>query len=520
MLTPDDASGAYAVDETEARPAAARSDGRARAVVIGAGFGGLAAAVRLSAKGYAVTVLERLDGPGGRGYQYRRDGYRFDAGPTIVTAPFLFEDLWRTGGRDFAQDVTLKRLDPLYRIHFDDGETFDSSGDTEKMRAEVARISPDDLEGYKRFEKASEAIYDYAFAFAANQKCNTLWDLAKLMPNLIRLGGYKSPHYFVSERVKHEKLRFALSFHPLFIGGDPFNTSAFYCLINHLEQGWGVNYAMGGTGALVAALANLAEHAGARIRYDVTVAEILHDGAKATGVKLESGETLPAELVVSNADVATTYRKMLPGLARKRWTDAKLDRMGYSMSCFVWYFGTNKRYDDLAHHSIVLGPRYRPLIKDIFRKKKLTEDFSLYLYRPSASDPDVAPEGHDAYYALVPVPHLDSGDDWEAIGESYRQRVQKRLEETVMPGLGEHLTTSFFTTPKDFETRLLSERGAAFSFEPTLFQSGWFRPHNNSEELDRLFFVGAGTHPGAGLPGVIGSAKVLEDLCPEPATLV
>ena len=493
---------------------------RPKAVVIGAGIGGLAGAARLGAKGYDVTVLERLDGPGGRGYQHQRDGYLFDAGPTIITAPFIFEQLWRLCGRDFHEDVTLVPLDPLYRIIFDDGEVFNSSGDTEKMRAEVARISPSDLKAYKKFEKASERIYKYAFEYAANNKCNTLLDFLSLLPNLALLGGYKSPHYFVAERIKHEKLRFALSFHPLFIGGNPFNTSAFYCLINHLEQGWGVNYAMGGTGALIRGMAGLVEHVGGRIRYETTVAEITHDGKRARGVKLESGETLPADIVVCNADVAHTHKTMMPGLKRKVWTDAKLDRMNYSMSVFLWYFGANRRYEDVAHHSIVLGPRYRGLIDDIFHHKRMTEDFSLYLYRPSATDPSVAPEGHDAFYALVPVPHLDSGCDWEAQAEPYRQRVQKRLEETVLPGLGDHLTVSFMTTPKDFETRLLSEKGAAFSFEPTLFQSGWFRPFNNSQELDRLYFVGAGTHPGAGLPGVLGSAEVMEGLVPEPATLV
>jgi phytoene desaturase len=494
--------------------------GRPKAVVIGAGLGGLSAGARLGAKGYDVTVLERLDGPGGRGYQYERDGYRFDAGPTIITAPFVFEDLFALCGKDFHKEVTLKSLDPLYRIRFADGDHIDASRFPEKMYEQIERIAPGDLEAYKRFETESREIYEYAFAELAVKKSNTLWDLAKMMPNLIRLGGYQSPHFYVSRRMKHPKLRFALSFHPLFIGGNPFQTSSFYCLINALEQGWGVNYAMGGTGALVRAMADLIPAVGGRIRYDATVAEITHDGRRATGVKLEGGEMLPADIVVSNADVATTYRKMLPGLARRRWTDAKLGRMNYSMSLFIWYFGTDRRYEDVQHHTIVLCDRYRPLIRDIFRRKKLTEDFSLYLYRPTATDPSMAPEGHDSFYALVPVPHLDSGDDWEAIGESYRQRLQKRLEETVLPDLGKHVTTSFFTTPKDFETRLLSEKGAAFSFEPRLLQSGWFRPHNNSEELERLYFAGAGTHPGAGLPGVVASGLVVSDLVPEPSALV
>jgi phytoene desaturase len=494
--------------------------GRPRAVVIGAGLGGLSAAARIGAKGYDVTVLERLDAPGGRGYQYQRDGYRFDAGPTILTAPFVFEDLWKACGRDFHQDVTLQRLDPMYRIRFDDGDVFDASSDTEKMRAEVARISPGDLEAYKRFEQESGEIYRYAFEKVANEPANSFIDFLKMLPPLIRLGGYQSPHFYISRRIKHPKLRFALSFHPLFIGGNPFQTSSFYCLINHLEQGWGVSYVMGGTGALMRAMADLVPSVGGRIRYNATVGEITTDGRRVTGVKLQGGETLPADIVVSNADVATTYRTMLPSVRRRVWTDAKLDRMNYSMSVFVWYFGTNRRYDDVKHHTIALCDRYRPLIKDIFHKKRITEDFSLYLYRPTATDPSMAPEGHDSFYALVPVPHLDSGDDWGAeFAEAYRRRVQKRLEETLLPGLGEAVTTSFVTTPRDFQTRLLSAKGAAFGFEPRLFQSGWFRPHNNSEEVEGLYFAGAGTHPGAGLPGTVGSGAIVAGLVPEPATL-
>ena len=490
--------------------------GRPPAVVIGAGFGGLAAAARLGARGYDVTLVEKLDGPGGRGYQFQIDGFTFDSGPTIITAPFLFEELWKACGRDFHQDVTLKQLDPFYRIRFDDGDTFDTGQSHDKMVEEVRRISPSDVDGYLRFEKIAAKIYDYAFVKLANEPFNRLWHLARMMPNLIRLGGYLSPYRFVALRMKHEKLRFAFSFHPLFIGGDPFNSSALYCLINKLERDYGVAYAMGGTGALVRAMADLVGHVGGRIRYETEVDEILSKDGRATGVRLKSGETLPADVVVCNADPAVVYRQMMPGVRRRRWTDAKLDRMRYSMSVFVWYFGTRRRYDDLAHHTIVLGPRYKPLIKDIFSRHKLAEDFSLYLYRPSASDPSMAPEGCDSYYVLSPVPHLDSGDDWTQIAESYRQKIEKRLQETVMPGLKDEIVVSRVTTPLDFKHRLNSWKGAAFGFEPTLLQSGWFRPHNDSEELKGLWFVGAGTHPGAGLPGAVGSAKIVDEMIPEP----
>ena len=494
--------------------------GRPRAVVVGAGVGGLAAAARLGARGFDVTVLERLDGPGGRGYQWRQDGFTFDAGPTIITAPFVFEEVWRLCGREMAQDVELVKLDPFYRIRFDDGETLDCSGDPAKMRAEIARVAPEDLAGYDRFARDSTRIYDFAFARMAHEPFHDFFKMLKMMPRLIQLGGHNSVHAYVAHRVKSDRMRFALSFHPLFIGGNPFNTTSFYCLINHLEQGWGVNYAMGGTGALVRAMAGLVSHVGGRIRYDAEVAEITHEAGRATGVRLASGEALKAEVVVCNADPATTYRRLMPGLKRRRWTDAKLDRMDYSMSVFVWYFGTKRRWDDVPHHTIVLGPRYKGLLHDIFRAKKLTEDFSLYLHRPSATDPSVAPEGCDSFYALVPVPNLDSGDDWAALAEPYRQRVERRLEETVLPGLRGQVATSRLLTPPDFRDRLRSERGAAFGMEPQLLQSAWFRPHNKSEELDRLFFVGAGAHPGAGLPGVLSSARVVDSLIPEAAALV
>ncbi len=486
--------------------------GRPTAIVIGAGFGGLAAAARLGARGYAVTVLDKLDKPGGRAYVWKQDGFTFDAGPTIVTAPFVFEDIWKLCGRDMAQDVDLRRLDPFYRIRFDDGETLDCSGDPAKMRAEIARVAPEDVAGYDRFAADSRGIYDFAFAQMAHQPFHRIWTMVSMLPRLLRLGGHRSVHGYVASRVKSERMRFALSFHPLFIGGNPFNTTSFYCLINHLEQGWGVNYAMGGTGALVQAMANLVGHVGGTVRLETEVAEITHEGRRATGVKLKDGETLKADVVVCNADPAVVYRRMMPNLRRRRWTDAKIDRMKYSMSVFVWYFGTNRRFEEVPHHTIVLGPRYKGLLTDIFRRKKLTEDFSLYLHRPSATDPSVAPEGCDSFYALSPVPNLDGGDDWAALAEPYRLKVQKRLEETVLPGLGDAVVSSRVLTPLDFRDRLASERGAAFGMEPQLLQSAWFRPHNKSEELDGLYFVGAGTHPGAGLPGVVSSARVVDEL--------
>jgi phytoene desaturase len=336
-------------------------------------------------------------------------------------------------------------------------------------------------------------------------------------PDLIRLGGYRSVYHEVSRFFRSDKLRTLFSFHPLLIGGNPFTTTAYYCLIAHLERSYGVHYAEGGMGALVRGLVGLIEGQGGQLRYNAPVAEIQVKEGRACGVRLESGEIIESDIVISNADVATTYERLLGSTPRRRWTDAKLARASYSMSLFVWYFGTNRRYDDVYHHTMVLGPRYRDLLDDIFKHKRLADDFSLYLHRPSASDSSLAPPGCDSFYVLAPVPHLDSGTDWRTQAEPYRAAVQRRLESTLMPGLGDALTTSLMLTPLDFRDRLASKKGAAFAMEPKLFQSAWFRPHNKSEEVEGLYFVGAGTHPGAGLPGVVSSANILDKIVPPPS---
>ncbi|MBY0338633.1 MAG: phytoene desaturase [Acetobacteraceae bacterium] len=492
-----------------------REDRTGHAVVIGSGFGGLAAAVRLAARGWRVTVLEKLDGPGGRAYVFRQDGFTFDAGPTIITAPYILEELWALCGQRMADHVDLRRVDPFYDIRFDDGTVFRAHGSIEAMRAEVARISPDDVPGFDRYIRESEKIYEVAFAKLADQPFDRFGTMLAEAPDMIRLGGHFTVHRKVSRFFKDPKLRTAFSFHPLLIGGNPLTTTAYYCLIAHLERLHGVHYAMGGTGAVASALVRLAESQGARFRYEAEVTRITTEGRRVTGVTLANGEHVPADIVVSNADVAWTYSKLLGDVPRRRWTDAKLSRASYSMSLFVWYFGTNRRFDDVYHHTMVLGPRYEELLTDIFGRKKLAEDFSLYLHRPTARDASLAPPGCDAFYVLAPVPHLGSGTDWAAMAEPYRQRIQRRLEETVMPGLGGSVVTSRLLTPLDFRDRLLSVNGAAFALEPKLFQSAWFRPHNISEEVAGLYLVGAGTHPGAGVPGVISSAKILDQVVKE-----
>lgn len=489
------------------------------AVVIGSGFGGLAAAVRLGAKGYRVTVLEQLDAPGGRAYVYRQGGFTFDAGPTIVTAPFLFEELWKLCGKRLSDDVTLKPVAPYYRIRFHDGSQFDYSGDADAMRAEIARFSPADVEGWESYMRASEAIFKVGFEQLGDVAFSRWTDMAKIAPEMIRLSSFRSVYSLVSKYIKDERLRTVFSFHPLLIGGNPFTASSIYCLIAHLERRWGVHFAMGGTGRLVEGLVGLIKGQGGSVLCNRRVEEILVENKCARGVRLEGGETLVADIVVSNADSAFTYRHLLPAKTRSRWTDRRIERSRYSMSLFVWYFGTKRKYPAVPHHMMLLGPRYRELLHDIFTRKILADDFSLYLHRPTATDPSLAPAGCDAFYVLSPVPHLASGTDWRKAAEPYRAAIARELSATVLPDLENQVVTSHMLTPQDFQDRLSSVQGAAFGLEPVLTQSAWFRPHNRSEDIAGLYLVGAGTHPGAGLPGVLSSARVLDTLIPDAQSL-
>jgi phytoene desaturase len=477
----------------------------------------LAAAVRLGARGYRVTVLERLDAPGGRAYVYRQDGFTFDGGPTIVTAPFLIEELWQLCGRTMADDIDLRPISPFYRIRFHDGETFHYTGDAEAMRSEVARFCPADVAGYERFMRTSEAIFKVGFERLGHVAFGSLADMVRIVPELIRLASYRTVYGLVSRYLSDPRLRVVFSFHPLLIGGNPLTTTSIYSLIAFLERRWGVHFVMGGTGRLVEGLTKLIERQGGEVRCNEEVGAITVKDRAATGVRLASGQEIAADIVVSNADSAWTYRYLLPPSARRRWTDRRIERARYSMSLFVWYFGTRRRYCDVAHHTILLGPRYRELLRDIFERKILADDFSLYLHRPTATDPSLAPPGCDAFYVLSPVPHLASGTDWRQAAETYRRSLARFLSATLLPDLDAQIVTSRILTPQDFQDRLLSYRGAAFGLEPVFTQSAWFRPHNRSEELDRLYLVGAGTHPGAGLPGVLSSARVLDSVVPDAA---
>ncbi len=500
----------------DARASAVRdTDRRPHAVVIGSGFGGLAAAVRLGARGYRVTVLERLEQPGGRARVHKQDGFTFDAGPTIVTAPFLFEELWQLAGRRMEDDVALVPMNPFYRIRFEDGATFEYSGDVDAMREEVRRFSPSDVAGYERFMKRSEAICRVGFEELGHVPFDSLSDMLRIAPDLIKLGGHRSVYDTVAKFIRDERLRTIFSFHPLLIGGNPFRASAIYCLIAHLERRWGVHFALGGTGRLVDGLGDLIRGLGGSIRCGADVATIrVADGA-ATGVVMQDGSWIDADIVVSNADSAFTYTHLLKSHRRRRWSDRKVGGARSSMGLFVWYFGTNRKYPDVAHHTIMMGPRYRDLLTDIFETKTLAEDFSLYLHRPTETDPLLAPPGCDAFYVLAPVPNLAGGQDWTAIGEPYRQKIESLLEGSVLPGLKDAIVTSKITTPQDFSDDFLSFRGSGFGLEPVLTQSAWFRPHNRSEDVKNLYLVGAGTHPGAGLPGVLSSARILDSVVPD-----
>ena len=497
------------------------SSTRSSAVVIGAGLGGLSAAMRLGSKGYSVTVIDRLDRVGGRGSSVTKNGFRFDLGPTILTVPQVFERLWKDCGKDFAGDVELVPLDPFYEIRWQDGSRFQVRSSEEEMLAEVTRNFPKDLKGYCKFLEDCEKRYVFGFEGLGRRPMNKIWDLLKEIPGFIRLRADRSVYAHVSTRVKDPKLRMALSFHPLFIGGDPRNVTSMYILVSHLEKAFGVHYVKGGVQALADAMANVVKEQGGQVLLNSNVENITLSKQKADGVMLENGLKLNADIVVSNADPGWTYNKLLPN-QKKRWTEKKLKKSRWSMGLFVWYFGTKntkKKWQDVGHHTIMNGPRYRGLLADIFDRQFLADDMSIYLHRPSVTDPSVAPKGDDCFYALSPVPNLKTSNpiDWSKELEGYKNKMRMVLEETI-PGFSDAIIEEHILTPKDFEERYLSPYGSGFSLEPRIFQSAWFRPHNVSEDIENLYLVGAGTHPGAGIPSVVTSSEVLSQLVSDPVT--
>ncbi|MEM9556165.1 MAG: phytoene desaturase family protein [Acidobacteriota bacterium] len=486
-------------------------------VVVGAGFAGLAAALRLRARGEEVILVDRLPELGGRARTFRRAGFVFDAGPTVITAPFLFEELFALFGRRLQDEVELLPVEPWYRMLFDDGTSFDYGGTVDDTLAEIERLAPADRRGYLRLLEHSEKLFDKGFVELADQPFNGWRDMLRVAPDLARLRADRTVWSLVRRHLTDPRLRQAFSLQPLLVGGNPFTTTSIYSLIHFLERRWGVVFPRGGTGALVAALGRLLDDVGVEVRLGTTVEQIEVDDGRVRAVRLAGGERIVAHRVVYAGDPSFLYRRLIEPRHRRRWTDRRLDRLRHSMGLFVWYFGTRRRYPDVAHHTILFGPRYESLLRDIFDRGVLADDPSLYLHRPTATDPALAPDGHDAFYVLAPVPHLGSGIDWDEAAEHYRQVVLDRLESTLLPGLGAELVEELHITPRYFERELLSHQGAGFSIQPTLTQSAGFRFHNRSEDVDGLYLVGAGTHPGAGVPGVLSSAKVVENLLEQEA---
>ena len=490
-----------------------------KAIVVGGGFGGLAAAIRLASRGHRVTLLERQDQFGGRGMVFRQDGFSFDAGPTVITAPFLLEELFALSGRRMEDYVTLKPVDPWYRVVFPDGRSFDYVGDEERTVEQIRKFNPKDVDGWRRLKAHADDIYSVGFEKLADVPFSKLSDMARALPQMARLRSDRSVYRAVSREIKDPSLRQVFTFQPLLVGGNPFHTSSIYLLIGALERKFGVSFPVGGTAALVAALVKLAGALGVELRTGATVEQILVEGGQARGVRLEGGAELRADRVVCNADAPAVYRTLIAPEHRRKHTDVRIDKLKFSMGLFVAYFGTKTTHPQLAHHTILLGPRYRALLEDVFDKKVLAEDFSLYLHAPTRTDPSLAPPGHENFYVLSPVPNNQAKDgrkvDWSAEGERYRDRIFAALEQRVIPGLRRDLVSVKHVTPDHFEKNLLAMHGAGFSIEPTLTQSAWFRFHNESEDVGGLYFVGAGTHPGAGVPGVLCSAKVLDRLIPE-----
>ena len=485
-----------------------------KATVIGGGFGGMAAALRLRARGYEVSLLDRCSRLGGRAQVFERDGYRHDAGPTVITAPFLFDELFELFGKRREDYIKFIPLDVWYRFHFHDGREFDYGGTVDDTLAAIHAFEPDDCEGYRKLLDHSKRIFDIGFTELADQPFHSVGTMLKQVPNLARLGCHRTVSQLVSKYLKNEHLRRAFSIHPLLVGGNPFETTCIYSLIHYLERKWGIYFAEGGTGAIVDALTKLMLESGIEIRTGVTVNSIATQGRRATGIELDDGDSFATDLVVSNADPLHLYSKMIKPASLNWGFRAKRMRMQQSMGLFVLYFGTSRQYPKVAHHTIWLGERFKDLIHEIFHGSTLPEDFSLYLHRPTATDASFAPEGHDSFYVLAPVPNMQAKIDWKVEGPRLRDRIVAALDRTILPGLQKSIRSDFFMTPEDFSHDYLSSKGSGFSVSPIFSQSAWFRFHNHSEALQNLYLVGAGTHPGAGVPGVLCSAKVLDRVSP------
>ncbi|MFG1396699.1 phytoene desaturase [Roseixanthobacter pseudopolyaromaticivorans] len=488
-------------------------NGHRKAAVIGSGFGGLSLAIRLQAAGFDVTLYEKRDKPGGRAYVYEGQGFTFDGGPTVITDPSALEELFAVAGRKLSDYVELISISPFYRLLWSDGAQFDYVNDQDGLDRQIAARSPVDVEGYRRFLAYSKAVFEEGYIKLGAVPFLSFKDMIRAAPQLMRLEAWNSVYAMVSRFIKDEHLREAFSFHSLLVGGNPFATSSIYALIHALERKWGVFFPRGGTGALIQGMVRLFEDLGGTLKLSAPVDEIVLENGRATGVRMADGSVTKFDLVASNADVVHTYAKLLRNTPRGKAEGKRLGKMRHSMSLFVIYFGTKRTYDHLQHHTVLFGPRYRGLIDEIFAGPDLPEDFSLYLHAPTVSDPSLAPEGCTGFYVLSPVPHLGKADiDWDVEGPKYRDRILDYLEARLLPGLKADLVTSRILTPFGFRDELNAHMGSAFSVEPLLTQSAWFRPHNRDDKIPNLYIVGAGTHPGAGVPGVVGSAKATAGL--------
>ena len=484
-----------------------------KVIVVGSGFGGLASALRLRAKGYEVTLVEKHPDLGGRARVFKKGNFIYDGGPTVITAPYLIEELFSLYNKKISDYVKIVPLDLWYRFVFSDGDTFDYSGNEKSMEKEIKKFSEKDYEGYNKLVKFTEKIFDKGFTDLSDKPFNNLSFMLKQIPSLLNLKSYQSVYGLVSNYVSNEKLRRVFSMHPLLVGGNPFTTTSIYTLILFLEKKWGIHYSMGGTGSVVKALEKLMKEEGIKIIKDAEVTEIISDNKDVKAVKINKSNIINCDYVVCNSDPPNVYKNLIKSKKNYNFLfKQKIKRMDYSMGLFVYYFGSKKQYNDVAHHTIYFGKSYEKHLEKIFEKKVLSEDISYYLHRPSATDPNMAPNNQDAFYVLVPVPNNLSNINWSNEGEKFKNLVLDKMDKTVLPGIKENVVSDFYLTPDYFEKDLATLHGSGFSIQPKFSQSAYFRFHNQSEVFDNLYFVGAGTHPGAGMPGVISSAKVLDKI--------
>ena len=482
-------------------------------IVIGSGFGGLAASLRLKAKGYKVTLLEKHPDLGGRARVFKKGKFTYDGGPTVITAPYLFEELFSLFNKKISDYVKIVPLDLWYRFVFNDGETFDYNGNDKSMEEQVKKFNIKDYDGYKKLVSFTEKIFDKGFTDLSDKPFNNLIFMMKQIPSLLKLKSYKSVYSLVSSYISNEKLRRVFSMHPLLVGGNPFTTTSIYTLILFLEKKWGIHYSMGGTGCVIKALEKLMIEENIKIIKDSEVTEILTENKKVTGVKINGSKIINCDYVICNSDPPNVYNNLIKSEKDYNFLfKQKMKRMDYSMGLFVYYFGSKKKYNNVAHHTIYFGKTYEKHLDKIFEKKTLSEDISYYLHRPSATDPNMAPSDQDAFYVLVPVPNNLSKINWINEGDKFKDLVLDKMDKTVLPGIKENVVSDFYLTPDYFEIDLATLHGSGFSIQPKFSQSAYFRFHNQSEIFKNLYFVGAGTHPGAGMPGVLSSAKVLDKL--------